>query len=185
VGQNPPSRVVLGRIVGAHGLRGGLRVRFFGDDAGNLGRVPEVELAAEPDGAGAVRHEVAGIRPGRSGEVNLRLADVRGREAAEALRGRLVLADPRHLARLPEGEHYWFELVGCEVFGRGGERVGRVAEIWETGGTHDVLVVAGDDGRRVLLPAADVFLAEVDVAARRIVVELIPGLLSDAIPGEA
>jgi 16S rRNA processing protein RimM len=176
--------VVLGRIVGAHGLRGGLRVRFFGDDPGNLARVPEVDLAAAPDGAGAVRHEVAGIRPGRSGEVTLRLADVRVREAAEALRGQLVLADPRHLARLPEGEHYWFELVGCEVLGRGGERVGRVSELWETGGAHDVLVVVGDDGRRVLLPAADAFLAEVDVAARRIVVDLIPGLLADAIPGD-
>jgi 16S rRNA processing protein RimM len=185
VGQNPPPRVVLGRIVGAHGLRGGLRVRFFGDDAGNLARAPEVELAATPDGAGAVRHEVAGIRPGRSGEVTLRLADVRVREAAEALRGRLVLVDPRHLARLPEGEHYWFELVGCEVVGRGGERVGRVTEIWETGGAHDVLVVAGEDGRRVLLPAVDAFLTEIDVAARRIVVDLIPGLLADAIPGDA
>jgi len=110
---------------------------------------------------------------------------VRVREAAEALRGQLVLADPRHLARLPVGEHYWFELVGCEVLGSGGERVGRVLELWVTGGAHDVLVVAGDDGRRVLLPTADAFLAEVDVAARRIVVDLIPGLLEDAIPGDA
>ena len=185
MGQNPPSRVVLGRIVGAHGLRGGLRVRFFGDDAGNLARVPEVELAARPDATDAVRHQVAGLRPGRSGEVTLHLSDVRVREAAEELRGQLVLADPEHLVRLPEGEHYWFELVGCEVFERGGERVGRVTEIWETGGAHDVLVVEGDDGRRVLLPTADAFLTEIDVAARRIVVDPIPGLFANAIPGDA
>ncbi len=185
MGQNPPSRVVLGRIVGAHGLRGGLRVRFFGDDAGNLTRVPEVELAAGADAVGAVRHEVAGFRPGRAGEVTLRLSDVRVREAAEALRGLLVLADPKHLAPLPEGEHYWFELVGCEVFGRGGERLGRVLELWETGGAHDLLVVAADDGHRLLLPTVDAFLTEIDVAGRRIVVDPIPGLLANAIPGDA
>ena len=181
MGQNPPSRVVLGRIVGVHGLRGALRVRFFGDDAGNLARVPEVELAARPDAAETARHEVTRIRPGRSGEVNLQLAAVRVREAARELAGQLVLADPKHLAPLPEGEHYWYELVGCEVQGRGGERIGRVVEIWETG-AHDVLVVEGDGGRRVLLPIADAFLTEIDVGARRIVVDLIPGLLSPEVP---
>jgi len=182
MGQNPPSRVVLGRIVGAHGLRGGLRVRFFGDDATNLGRVPEVELAARPDGGEAVRFDVTGIRPGRAGEVTLRLAGVRAREAAEELRGRLVLADPKHLARLPQGEHYWFELVGCEVVGRAGEEVGRVVEIWESA-AHDLLVVETRGGRRVLLPAAAEFVTEIDAALGRIVVELIPGLLAELPPG--
>lgn len=178
---DPRRRVVLGRIVGAHGLRGALRVRFFGDDAANLSRVPEVELAGHPDDPGATRREVVGARPGRAGEVNLRLAGVAVREAAEELRGRLVLADSAHLAKLPEGEHYWYELVGCEVVGRGGERLGRVVEIWETG-AHDVLVVEGEAGRRLLLPTVDDFLDEIDVVARRIVVDLIPGLLAPELP---
>jgi 16S rRNA processing protein RimM len=141
-----------------------------------------VELAAGPDGAGAVRFEVAGIRPGRAGEVTLKLVGVLAREAAEQLRGRLVLADPKHLARLPEGEHYWYELVGCEVVGRDGERVGRVVEIWESA-AHDLLVVETPGGRRLLLPAADEVVVEIDAALRRIVVEPIPGLLVELPPG--
>jgi 16S rRNA processing protein RimM len=54
-----------------------------------------------------------------------------------------------------------------------------VKEIWETG-AHDVLVVEGEDGRRVLLPAAREFLREVDVAGRRVVIDVIPGLLDPA-----
>jgi 16S rRNA processing protein RimM len=182
MGQDPPSRVVLGRIVGAHGLRGGLRVRFFGDDATNLARVPEVELAAAADGGGSLRFDVAGIQPGRAGEVTLKLAGVPSREAAEELRGRLVLADPKHLARLPHGEHYWYELLGCEVVGRAGEPVGRVVEIWESA-AHDLLVVETQGGRRVLLPAAADLVLEIDSARRRIVVELLPGLLVELPPG--
>jgi 16S rRNA processing protein RimM len=184
MGQHPPSRVVLGRIVGAHGLRGALRVRYFGDDATSLARVPEVELAARPDVRERARYAVAGVRPGRPGEVNVRLADVRVREAAQELVGQLVLADPKHLARLPEGEHYWFELVGCEVVARSGERIGRVAEIWETAG-HDVLVVEADGGRRLLLPMADALLPSVDVEARRIVVDPIPGLFAAQVPEDS
>jgi 16S rRNA processing protein RimM len=51
-----------------------------------------------------------------------------------------------------------------------------VSELWETG-AHDVLVVAGQDGQRRLVPAAQEFLKEVDVQQRRIVIEAIPGLL--------
>jgi 16S rRNA processing protein RimM len=62
------------------------------------------------------------------------------------------------------------------VEARDGEPIGTVKEIWETG-AHDVLVVEGPDGRRVLLPAVGEFLREIDVAGRRLVIEAIPGLL--------
>jgi 16S rRNA processing protein RimM len=98
------------------------------------------------------------------------------REAAQALRGLWVSADRRALQPLPAGEYYWCELVGCRVEDQAGRPIGTVREIWETG-AHDVLVVEGEDGRRRLLPAAEAFLKEVDVAGRRIAIDVIEGLL--------
>ena len=51
-------------------------------------------------------------------------------------------------------------------------------ELWETG-AHDVLVVEESGGRVHLIPAAEPFLRLVDPAARRIVIEPVPGLLAD------
>jgi 16S rRNA processing protein RimM len=66
--------------------------------------------------------------------------------------------------------------VGCEVFDTEGGRVGIVREIWETG-AHDVLVVDGETGGRHLLSTARELMPEVDLEARRIVVEILPGML--------
>jgi len=55
-----------------------------------------------------------------------------------------------------------------------GELLGRVAEILVTG-SNDVLVVQGESGE-VLIPAIEDVLREVDVARKRMTVELLPGL---------
>jgi 16S rRNA processing protein RimM len=165
--------VVLGRVTGAHGLRGQLRVRILGDDAGNLGRVREVWLARHREDLQPARHAVRGVAAGRRGEVRLALSGVKGRDAAQALRGRLVLAEARRLAALPAGQHYWYELVGCEVLGEDGRSLGRVRELWDPG-PHDVLVVERPNGGDLLVPAADAWLLDVDVATRRVVVRLLP-----------
>ena len=169
-------RVVLGRIKGAHALRGELRVQFFGDDPANLAAAPCVWLADERDDEQAERYEVMQAGSGRVGELRLGLKGVADRSAAEALRGKLVLGDPDHLAPLQEGEFYWHQLVGCEVRSTKGERIGTVVEIWETG-AHDLLVVEASQGRRHLFSTARELMPEVDLQARTVVVEILPGML--------
>ena len=171
-----PTRVVLGEVVGAHGLDGRVRVRLFGEGPENLLRARRLALGGGPDDPAAREVEVEQAEPGRRGEIRLRLSGIRSREAAGALGGLLVLGDPARIEPLPEGEHYWFELVGCAVEGQDGGVIGTVRAIWETG-AHDVLVVETAEGREVLLPAARELLKEVDAEGRRIVIEVPPGLL--------
>jgi 16S rRNA processing protein RimM len=174
-----PARVELGRVVGAHGLAGEIRVSFFGDGPGNLVRASAVRLGADADDPHSRRLTVERARPGRTGEVRMALEGIHSREAAQALGGLLVIADAAELEALPPGEHYWYELVGCRVEAAGGQAVGIVRELWNPG-AHDVLVVERGDGRDVLIPAVPEFLREVDVGEGRVVVEAIPGLLEPA-----
>jgi len=169
-------RVVLGRIVGAHGLRGQLRVRYFGDGPDNLLRCAELWLGESREDTAARSCEVTGGGSGRGGEVRLALRGIDDREAAAALRGLLVLVDESCLEALPRGEYYWHQLVGCRVEGDDGTAIGLVAEIWETG-AHDLLVVEDEAGRRHLLSTARELIPEIDIEARRIVVKMLPGLI--------
>lgn len=167
---------MLGQVVGAHALGGQLRVRFFGDGPASLLRFSVVALGDSADGRGARRFEVEQSAPGRPGEVRLRLEGVGDRDSAEALRGRLVLGESRFLEPLGEGEFYWHELIGCSVETSDGTRLGVVRELWETG-AHDVLVVESEAGERYLISTAREIVPEIDLEARRVVVEPIPGLL--------
>ena len=170
--------MVLGRVVGAHGLRGQIRVRWLGAGPENLLAAKQVELAdgrGIEDPAPAV-FEIEGGGTGRVGEVRLALRGVCERDAAEALRGRLLLIDAAALPKAAADEVYWFQLVGCQVELPSGRTVGRVREIWDTP-AHATLVVTGLDGRDRLIPAAPALLRLVDVTAQRIVIEDLPGLI--------
>lgn len=171
---------VVGRVVGAHGLRGQIRVHYFGDGPQNLLKLPEIWLGGARDDARARHFEVRCAGTGRGGEVRLGLEGVADREAALQLRGLLVLARPEQLEPLPEGEFYWHQVVGCDVVGTDGREIGTVVEIWETG-AHDLMVVESATGERHLLTTARELVPEIDVENRRIVAKVIPGLL-DPIP---
>jgi 16S rRNA processing protein RimM len=162
-------------VIGAHGVRGELRVRIGGDDLLGLSNASSVRLARDGEGQGDL-YEVAGVRPGRSGECRVALAGVGDRDAALALRGCTVRVRPGDLPALPAGEYYAYQLVGCAAEDVHGRRIGIVTGIAETG-TADALVIEDAAGMERLVPAVEPLLARVDLAARRIVLDLPPGLL--------
>jgi 16S rRNA processing protein RimM len=169
-------RVVLGEVRGAHGLGGELRVRWSGDTPDHLLSVEAIWLGREVSDPEARRWQVERAGLARGGEIRLKLQGVDRREQVPPLIGLLVTAQPDRLAPLPEGEFYWYELVGCRVESEAGMTVGRVRELWETG-AHDVLVVEDEEGRRRLIPTAEPLMKEIDLTAGRIVVADLPGLL--------
>jgi len=172
----PVARIVLGEVVGAHGLKGELRVRVAGDSPQALLGADAVWLGRRLEDPEARRKEVLEGGFARAGEVRLRLAGVERRDAVQPLLGLLVMAPPEILDPLPDGEFYWYQLIGCRVESEAALRLGTVREIWETG-AHDVLLVEDEEGVRRLLPTASALMKEVDLEARRIVVVDLPGLL--------
>jgi 16S rRNA processing protein RimM len=176
-----PAGVPLGRVIGAHGLRGELRVRIGGDDLTGLAGVSSVRLVREGSGTVA-EYRVASVRPGRPGEGRVALAGVGDRDAALALRGCTLLARSSELPGLGAGEYYAYELVGCAVEDGEGRPLGIVTSIAETGAA-DALVIEDAAGVERLVPAVQPLLARVDLAAQRIVLDLPPGLLDAPVAG--
>src|SRR5438093_336493 len=97
------------------------------------------------------------------------------RGAAEALVGARVLVRTTDLPPPAEDEFYYHEVVGFRVETTGGESLGAVAETFPTG-LNDVWVVRGG-GREHLIPVVADVVRAIDRAARRIVIEPLPGLL--------
>ena len=155
-------------------------MRVYGDGPENLLGAREIGLA-DPERGGddpaPQHHEIEGGGTGRGGEVRLRLAGIADRAAAARLEGRLVTVPAGDLPRLPQGDFYWHELVGCEVRLDEGTALGQVREIWDTG-AHDVLVVQDARGRKHLIPTAREFVTDIDTAARTITVSSRPGLVT-------
>jgi 16S rRNA processing protein RimM len=102
------------------------------------------------------------------------LDGVASRTRADAFRGVLLEVPESELASLGEGQYFRFQIVGIEVVDIAGKQLGRVAEVLETG-ANDVYIVRNDEGD-LLVPATDEAIKQVNVAAGRMVVEVLVGL---------
>jgi 16S rRNA processing protein RimM len=98
----------------------------------------------------------------------LKLEGVDSIDDAERFRGLDLRIPEEDLAALPAGSYYHHQLRGLRVEDPRGREVGRVAEVMETGGEAAVLVVRGAGGE-TLIPLADAFVREVDLAGGRVV----------------
>jgi len=106
--------------------------------------------------------------------------EVSDRDRADAVRGLVLLADVDAAERPEDPEEFYdHQLVGLAVVTATGGPVGELAEVLH-GSAQDLLSVRTDDGREVLVPFVQELVPEVDLAAGRIVVEDLPGLLRPA-----
>jgi len=102
---------------------------------------------------------------------------VADRNQIEALRDQLISSDV-DLGSLAPGEYHFQQLIGCEVFQQNGELIGKVDEIVKLPG-QDLLSV-NRAGAQVLIPMVKQIIIEIDVLAKKIVVNPPEGLLDVA-----
>jgi 16S rRNA processing protein RimM len=167
---------VVGRVLRPHGVQGELRVEVITGFPERLGRHGHFYLA-HPDSPKDVRRYSSEALRRHKGVVLLKLAGCDDRNEAELLRDMLVQIPVEEAVPLEEGEYYHFQIVGVRVETEGGEWLGQVAEVLETG-ANDVYLVRGPRGE-VLVPAITDVVRELDMEEGRMVVRLLPGTLRD------
>jgi 16S rRNA processing protein RimM len=96
--------------------------------------------------------------------------------AAEGLKGLDVCIPAEERAPLDEGEYYQSDFLGCEVFDVATGRTVGVIEDWQEYGGPPLLEVRSPDGREILIPFARSICREIDLAAKRVGVEIPEGL---------
>lgn len=172
----PDGHMIVGQILGAHANRGEVKIESHTDFPERFD--PGSTLLV---GATLTPVEILSSRPHKS-HILAMLAGVNDRNAAEALRGSWLFLAEENAAQLDEDTFWIHDLIGMAVQTAEGRDLGKVTEILITG-ANDVYVVAPaagvNRGREILLPAIAQVVRTVDLAARRITVDLIPGLLEE------
>jgi 16S rRNA processing protein RimM len=168
-----PTRLRVGVISGMHGLRGAVRVRPDNPDSETLEQVRRVFLE---NPAGVVReYRLRRAERMNRAVIRVMLEGVGDPDAAAALRGSTIAVAFEDLPAKAPGEFYHYEAIGCEVATTEGRRLGVIEEVIATG-ANDVWVVRDGD-LEVLVPVIDNVVKSIDLDARRMVVEAVPGLL--------
>jgi len=169
---NSPGFIIFGRIVGAHGLHGALRVRAENPESPNLDIIKR--LFVDRDGT-MIEHRVESFAQAGRGALKVTLEGIQSVEQAQALRGLDLYRARDDLPAPAPNEFYYFQVLGLRVETIEGRALGRIEEVFFNG-AHDVWVVK-DGSSEVLIPVIEDVVRQIDLDGGRAVVDAIPGLL--------
>lgn len=158
------NQIVIGKIVAPHGVRGDIRIL-------PLTEKPEQFLALDylllADGRRlTLKHARFHKRM-----VLATVEEITSMNEAELLRGQEVFINAEDLPELDEGQFYVADLVGLPVYDEQGAQLGVFKDALNTG-SNDVYVIAVPGAKDILLPALKIYVKEINLAEKRIVVKL-------------
>ena len=168
VAEDPPGRILLGRIAGAHGLKGEVLIQSFA-------KVPESIAAYGPlsDAEGGKTFTITRTKPTAKG-VLARLAGIGDRSAAEALTGVELYVARARLPPPAEDEFYHADLIGMLAVDPEGQLLGRISAVHNFGAGDLIEIRLAVSGKFELVPFTTGTVPTLDVAAGRAVVVMPP-----------
>jgi len=163
--------ITIGEIVKTRGLRGCMKVLSFVDTQDISA---ELEFVYTQDNSGQKKL------------YNLRKIDISGKflfveldgiddvDLAKTFVGCKIVIPGNMLKELPEGEYYWKDIIGLDVYSEEGKLLGQIESVFPTG-SNDVYVCKGGE-REILLPAIADVIKSIDIDRKIMNVKLIEGL---------
>jgi 16S rRNA processing protein RimM len=164
--------ITIGKVLKTHGVKGELRVEPLTDHPGRFTGLGRVFLTPP---RGKERQATVLSVKYLDGKPLVSFEGYGTPEKARELNGWLVQVPEEEAVPLPEGQYYWFELIGMEVESESGEKLGRITDIFETGSNDVYVMKAGK--KEIYLPAIKDVIRQVDRKARRMVIHVMEGLL--------
>jgi 16S rRNA processing protein RimM len=159
-------RILLGRISGAHGIKGAVLIKTFTSEPEGIADYGPLE-----DSTGRRTFDIEVERVTGKGVIG-RVNGIADRNKAEALKG-IDLYVPRDKLPVPaEGEFYYEDLKGLAAVDADGGVIGTVSAVVNYGAGDILEVRTPQGGKTILVPFTAACIGEVDVGNGRISVTL-------------
>ena len=162
----------VGQIVNTNGLKGLLKINPFTDDITRFERLKTIFIEHKKE---LLEFEIESVRYQKK-QVLLKLKGIDTIEEAEKYREDYLKINRNKEEKLPEDTYYIVDLIGLDIYTEDGELLGKLDDVFSTG-SNDVYVVKNGEGKQILLPAISDVIKNIDLEQKKIVVNLIEGLL--------
>lgn len=163
--------LLIGRVVGPHGVRGLLKIESYARSEGTLMMAGKVFLRQSHGEVS--EYGILSAVPHKGGAL-VRLEGLDSRDQIEPYRGADILILKEAVSR-DKDEYFWHELIGLRVFVDTGRYLGTVEDILETP-ANDIYVVR--EGREeFLIPAIHDVVKTIDLEKGRMIISEMEGLL--------
>lgn len=166
----PRDQVLVGVIVGAHGIKGEVKLKSFTSDPLNIGRYGPLQSSSGKP------FEITKLKAAKDDFI-ASLKNVSDRNEAEALKGVELFVAREKLPKLKTHEAYAHDLMGLDVVLENGTALGKLVGM-PNYGAGDLLEVAIEgSSETVLIPFTNAFVPQEDFTSGKIIVNLPEGYL--------
>jgi 16S rRNA processing protein RimM len=166
----PRDMVLVGVIVGAHGIKGEVKLKSFTSEPLSIGRYGPLQSSSGQS------FEITKLKTAKDDFI----ASLKGlvdRNEAEVLKGVELFVGREKLPKLKDNETYAHDLMGLDVMLENGSKLGKLVGV-PNYGAGDLLEVAIDgNSETVLIPFTNAFVPQDDFTNGRITVFLPEGYL--------
>lgn len=167
-------KIIIGKVVNVVGLKGELKIYNYSDDRDRYETLEKVFIGSEDKNK---KYEIENVRY-KDHMIILKVVGIDDRNAAEAIKGQMVLMAEEDLEELPEGVYYVKDMIGMDVVSDKGEKLGTLRDI-NTNIPQRIYEVKRAGKPDILIPGVDEFILDINMDTRTITVKVIEGLYED------
>jgi 16S rRNA processing protein RimM len=166
----PRDQVLVGVIVGAHGIKGEVKLKSFTSEPMSIGRYGPLQSSS------GQQFEITKLKAAKDDFI-ASLKGVADRNEAEALKGTELFVARQKLPKLKTSETYAHDLMGLDVVLENGSTLGRLVGMPNYGAGDLLEVVVDGNSETVLIPFTNAFVPQDDFSDGKITVILPEGYL--------
>lgn len=164
--------IEIGQIVNTNGLKGIVKVNPFTDDISKFEDLKYVYIQLKSE---LKKVKIEQVRYNKN-QVLLKLEGIDSIEEAEKYRNFYLKTEKESQEDLGEDTYYIVDLIGIDVYSDKNEYLGKIEDVFPTG-SNDVYVVKDNLGKQILIPAIADVVKKVDLKNKKMIINLIPGLV--------
>lgn len=168
--------LVVGKIVGFHGLRGEVKLTFSERLEKNLEILETIYVFPHK-----MNSEILEIESFRVHKTNilLKFKGYNTKSDVEHLKGALLKQEKDLLAPLENEEYFIDDLIGMNVLDEDEKLLGDISAVYTGNASNDVLELKLKNGKETLIPFIEEFVPKMDFDNNYLIVKIIPGLIDD------
>lgn len=162
----------IGQIVNSYGLKGQMKIVPFTDDITRYNELKTIYIEVKKQ---LKEYKIEQIKYHKN-NVLIKLEGIDDINDTEQFKNCFVKIDRKNAVKLPEDTYFIVDLIGTEVFTEENVLLGKIVDVFPTG-SNDVYVVKDELGKQILLPAISQVIKKVDISNKKMIVNLIKGLV--------
>lgn len=172
MGMSSSQYYIIGKAVGCFGVDGWLKIQPLTHSPDRFYQIESIFVGTSAEDLEL--HQLIDVRF-RSGVFLAKFRSINDRTAAGKILNKFLFVEEKSIIKPPAGMYFIHDIIGCEVFLTNNTRVGIICDVLQLS-AQDIWLV-NDADKTYWIPAVKEFIKKVDIKKKRIVIDVVEGLL--------